>query len=448
MAPITPLPVALAGLAVGLARKETRYPPRGGIRPVIMDPPPAARPVATAVQLGLAAHNSPAHAKLRSTQVRARTAVDGNSVIARTDGAVPERELTTTRVMPTHLRSLVLPTVAVTLGFCAPGAAAADQTIAATPKPTGVAAGQGLVAYSAYDPAIRAYRLMIARRGTVEHASVRPSPTPFDVDVGPTQSGRAYLVYSRCESRDAPVPKGCDIYAYDPDSHRENRYGASSPSESDVHPTYWRGRVAFVRYYGSGEDPRPIVYTRRARSSRPSRRLPGLPARRCRGADGCGRVTGTIDELELYGDHLAETAFDITDIKFEPNQTEVRLVNVDSGRSEQVARRGSGESGQHFLGLSFRAGRLYAYLGCGGDTDGYQRGVGGAYRYRYSTGDWSHAASSKRLSAFAVSNLGTIDVAINAAGECGPIENAAPAPCQLVLREPPPSYRVLSRPPR
>jgi hypothetical protein len=346
-----------------------------------------------------------------------------------------------------RLRRAVPPALAVAL-LCAPGAARADQTIATTPRPTGVAAGQGLAAFSAYDPAIHAYRLMIARRGRVERASVRPSPTRFDVDVGPTKGGRAYLVYSRCESREGPVPRGCDIYAYDPDHNDENRYAASSPTESDVHPTYWRGRIAFVRYYGSGDDPRPIVYTRRARSPRPSQRLPGLPDRRCRGTAGCAQVTGTIDELELYGDHLAETAFDATHVTFEPNQTEVRLVNVDSGRSEQIARRGSGESGQHFLGLSFRAGRLYTYLGCGADTGGCQRGVGGAYRYRYSTGDWSRAPSSERLSAFAVSNLGTIDVGINAAGECGPIEGAPPAPCKLVLREPPPEYRAVSNAPR
>ena len=256
----------------------------------------------------------------------------------------------------------LLPALAALVLFVAPGAARADQTIDTTPRPTGVASGQGLVAYSAYDPAIHAYRLMIARDGHVERASVRPSPTPFDVDIGPTQSGRAYLVYSRCESRDTPVPKGCDIYAYDPDSHHENRYDASSPTESDVHPTYWRGRIAFVRYYGSGDDPRPIVYTRRAHSSQPSQRLPGLPADRCLKYAGCGPVTGTIDELELYGDHLAQTAATVSHVGYDRRQTEVRLVSVHSGRSQQIAARGSGESGQEFVGLSFRAGRLLYVL--------------------------------------------------------------------------------------
>ena len=340
-----------------------------------------------------------------------------------------------------------LPALAALVLFVAPGAARADQTIDTTPRPTGVASGQGLVAYSSYDPAIHAYRLMIARDGHVERASVRPSPTPFDVDVGPTQSGRAYLVYSRCESRDTPVPKGCDIYAYDPDSHHENRYDASSPTESDVHPTYWRGRIAFVRYYGSGDDPRPIVYTRRAHSSLPSQRLPGLPADRCLKYAGCGSVTGTVDELELYGDHLAQTAATVSHVGYDRRQTEVRLVNVHSGRSQQIAARGSGESGQEFVGLSFRAGQLYTYFTCHGDAGGCVHGIGGAFRYRYSTGDWSKAPRIAQLVAFSVSNLGTIDVLTNGARHCGPIDGS-PAPCRIVVRQPPPEYRATSRPPR
>ncbi|HEY7622309.1 MAG TPA: hypothetical protein VH834_21240 [Solirubrobacteraceae bacterium] len=128
----------------------------------------------------------------------------------------------------------------------------------------------------------------------------------------PTASGRADVVYSRCQSRSGAVPTGCDVYAYNPRTHRENRYRFSTASHSEVHPTYWDGRVAFVRYYGSSADPHPVVHTRRASSSRPSQRLPGLPRRRCIEHAGCGRVTGTVDALELYGDHLAQTAMTVS----------------------------------------------------------------------------------------------------------------------------------------
>ena len=216
-----------------------------------------------------------------------------------------------------------------------------------------------------------------------------PSPTSFDVDVGPTASGHAYVVYSRCEDRSTPVPKGCEIYAYDMRTGREHRYDASSPTESEAHPTYWAGRLVFVRYYGRlvfvryhgpDDDPRPVVYMRRARSSGTSQRLPGLPARRCLERNGCGSVTGTVDTLELYGSRLGQTASTVTHTRFDRRLTEVRLVDVKSGRSEQIASRGRGESGQEFIGPSLRIGRLYTYFTCHGDTGGCIHGIGGAYR--------------------------------------------------------------------
>jgi hypothetical protein len=151
------------------------------------------------------------------------------------------------------LRRLV--PMAATAVALAPAPAHADQTVARTARPTGLAAGQGLLAFSAYDPAVAGYRLMISRDGAVRPAAVAPNPTPFDVDVGPTESGHPYLVYSRCEDRSSPVPRGCDIYAYDPTTGRENRYEASTRSHSEVHPTYWRGRIAFGASCGSAAAP-------------------------------------------------------------------------------------------------------------------------------------------------------------------------------------------------
>jgi hypothetical protein len=329
----------------------------------------------------------------------------------------------------------------------APAGARADDTLARTARSTPVAAGQGLVAFSSYDPAIHAYRLMISRRGTVAAANVAPSPAPFDVDVGPTPSGRAYLVYSRCADRSAPVPQGCDIYAYDPDSGRENRYDHSSPSESDVHPTYWRGRIGFVRYYGSGDDPRPVVYTRAATASGPSRRLPGLPSRRCLERAGCGAVTGTVDELELYGDHLAETVHTVTHAGFDRRQTEVRLVNVGTERSQQIAARGVGESGQRFIGPAFAAGRLYTYFTCSGDPGGCLHGIGGYYRYRYSTGDWAKAAAATPLAGFAVSGRGTFVQPVDDGSGCARNDGSSTG-CAIVRRVPAPDYRPTARAPR
>lgn len=344
-----------------------------------------------------------------------------------------------------HARSLLrrLTPMAVVALALAPATAHADQTIARTARPTGLAAGEGLLAFSAYDPAVAGYRLMISRGGAVSAAAVAPSPTPFDVDVGPTESGRPYIVYSRCEDRSSPVPRGCDVYAYDPATGRENRYDVSTGGHSEVHPTYWRGRIAFVRYYGSGADPHPVVYTRPARSSKPSERLPALPARRCLVRGGCGEVTGTVDALELYGDHLAETVHTVTHADFDRRQTEVRLVGVDSGRSEQIAARGVGESGQRFIGPSFAAGRLYTYFTCSGDPGGCLHGIGGAYRYRYSTGQWAKDATATSLAGFAVSNLGTF---VQPVGEGRGCNRAPVAACAILELMPPPTYRPVEAP--
>jgi hypothetical protein len=162
---------------------------------------------------------------------------------------------------------------------------------------------------------------------------------------------------------------------------------------------------------------------------------------------GCGAVTGTVDALELYGDHLAETVHTVTHADFDRRQTEVRLVGVGSRRSEQVAARGVGESGQQFIGPSFSAGRLYTYFTCTGDPGGCLHGIGGAYRYRYRTGRWAKDASPTALAGFAVSDLGTFVQPMGEGNECGPA--GAPAKtCAVLKRVPPPAYRPLAEAPR
>jgi hypothetical protein len=184
---------------------------------------------------------------------------------------------------------------------------------------------------------------------------------------------------------------------------------------------------------------------RRARSSRAPERLPGLPDRRCLERRGCGPVTGTSDELELYGEHLAQTASTFTDVRFGRRLTELRLVDVETGRSEQIGARGAGESGQRFIGPSFDAGRLYTYFTCRGDTGGCVHGIGGAYRYRYSTGDWAKAPDARQLAGFAVQASGTYVQPVT--GACGR-PGSPGTPCAIVERVPAPDYRPTSRAPR
>jgi hypothetical protein len=144
-------------------------------------------------------------------------------------------------------------------------------------------------------------------------------------------------------------------------------------------------------------------------------------------------VTGTIDALELYGRRLAQTASTVTHARYDRRLTEVRLVDMKTGSSEQIASRGRGESGQEFIGPSFRNGRLYTYFTCHGDAGGCVHGVGGAYRSRYSTGEWSKAPSTEQLAGFGVSIGGTITSSGNGV---------------VSRRYPPPDCRHMSRAPR
>jgi hypothetical protein len=158
-------------------------------------------------------------------------------------------------------------------------------------------------------------------------------------------------------------------------------------------------------------------------------------------------VTGTLDELELYGEHLAQTASTVSHLGYDRRETELRLVDIDTGRSQQIGARGTGESGQAFIGPSFRAGRLYTYFTCHGDGGGCIHGIGGAYRYRYSTGQWSKAPDTSQLAAFGVSYIGTLELRANIPGGCGAID-APPSACHISVARPAPEYRRTSRPPR
>lgn len=342
---------------------------------------------------------------------------------------------------------------AAALALLAPSAQAADTTLARLAASTTISAGSGIVLHSAYDKATKRYSLMqISNYGdgtTSTRVPIASSPTPFDADVGPTSSGHPFYVYERCEKSNEA---SCDIYAFNPKTGREQRSKASDPKHAEHHATYWKGRLAFVRDYGTANDPRQIVYQRPDPSSRHSTRLPGLPARRCSRA-GCSKVTGTIDALELQGSHLAQTAFSTREIplgggdSYESSTAELRLVDADTGRSKQLSGRGSGEAGQNWSAVSFDRGRLYAYFACFGDSSGCSTKNAGAYRYDYVKDRWALAGSTARLEGFAVDG-DTYELATNIAGGCGPVDgpDTENATCDLVRKQPNLAYAPTKAP--
>lgn len=333
------------------------------------------------------------------------------------------------------------------LAVLAPPAHADDVTLARLADSTSISAGEGIVLYSAYEKATKQYRLMeISNPGdgsTPTPVPVPPSPTPFNADVGPTASGHPFFVYERCEKGD---DASCDIYTFNPRTGREQRSKSSDPKHGEQQVTYWKGRLAFVRDYGTEKRSKQVVYQRPDPRSRRSTRLPGLPARRCT-RSGCSKVDGVVDGLELFGTHLAQTAFSTrkvslgADGSYDSETAELRLVDVETGRSQQLSGRGSGEAGQAWSDVSFDRGRLYAYFACYGDPSGCSTENAGAYRYDYVRDRWAISGSTTPLDGFAVGDNATFELAINVAGGCGPVDGPETnATCKLVRKQPKLSY--------
>jgi hypothetical protein len=127
----------------------------------------------------------------------------------------------------------------------APAASASPTVLAKELRPSQVAAWNGTVAWSSYDPEAKAYRLMVSRDGGAPEAvPVDPSPRPFDVDLGTNRSGSTTAVYTRCDDGD----HGCDVYRVVLASGREERLDKiSSPLWDERSPTIFRGEIAFIR---------------------------------------------------------------------------------------------------------------------------------------------------------------------------------------------------------
>lgn len=305
------------------------------------------------------------------------------------------------------LRLTALLTFACVLATAAP--ALAETTVFTTARRTGLSAGSGVLVYSAWDDQAKVYRLMQRVGGLSTAVPVSPSPRPFQADVGPTTSGHAFYVYSRCED----AADSCDLYVFNPKTGVEQRSQASDGQHDDLLPTYWKGRLAFVRDYGTRDRPRQIVYNRPNGTTSRSERLPGLPSKRCDKGQ-CVDPHGGFEALELYGDKLVQvarsddaetsaTSFkDKTPKAFPRTGIELRLVDRGLRRSRRLARSGQGEGAQDFSGVAFDRGRLYAGFTCLAGSCG--RLKAGIYRYAYADDRWALAKESAQSYGLAVDN--------------------------------------------
>jgi hypothetical protein len=141
----------------------------------------------------------------------------------------------------TNLRTILLTAVAAGAAL-APAAAAqgAPTTLAVEQAPTRVAAWNGTVMWSHFDPATKTYSLVKSVDGGAPlPVGVAPrSDGPFDVDLGTNRIGQTYAVYTR----------GGDIYRLNVARGSEAKLTKlSSPALAERDPTIQRGRIAFIR---------------------------------------------------------------------------------------------------------------------------------------------------------------------------------------------------------
>ena len=139
---------------------------------------------------------------------------------------------------------LSLLTAALTAAVLAPGAAAqgAPTTLAVEQAPTPVAAWDGTVMWSRFDPATETYTLVKSVDGGAATAvGVAPrTSAPFDIDLGTNRAGSTYAVYTRDDG---------DIYRLNVATGRETKLDRlSSPHQVERSPTIQRGEIAFIRH--------------------------------------------------------------------------------------------------------------------------------------------------------------------------------------------------------
>jgi len=334
----------------------------------------------------------------------------------------------------TRRRALPVLPLLIALGASAP-ASAADTVVAQLPRPSKIRTYAGVQVFSLFDGS--AYRLAIRRNGAVEPLAVAPSRAPFDVDIGPDRQGRPELVYTRCKveipSEETNLNRRCDLYVLSLAGGGERPVRGANTAANEFAPTLWKGRIAFARA-AKGRD-RPVVYTTDpgAPRSRPAQRLPGVPSR----ARGQRAIGGSVDELELQGNRLAQ----IVSFVAEGQLSDVRLVDTSDRSTQRLARVGVGEGGQFFTGVGFADGYLawaFSWVAGGGEL------VPGVYRDRLSTGELARAAFPRLLSfqvvgfaPFAANGAYMIDADLPTDGGCGELQGTPmPRECQLVRATP------------
>jgi hypothetical protein len=133
--------------------------------------------------------------------------------------------------------------------------AAAEERLATESAPFTADAYGDVIAWSAYDPVARTYRLALLRDGARVDPAVAASSQPFDLDVGPGPDGAPLVVYARAGN----------LFQYDPAAGAEQPLAEVNTPRVERNPSINRSALGFVREARGG---RPVVYLRRHGTTR------------------------------------------------------------------------------------------------------------------------------------------------------------------------------------
>jgi hypothetical protein len=213
-----------------------------------------------------------------------------------------------------RLRSSLL-TAAVAGAVLAPAATAqgAPATLAVEQAPTRVAAWDGTVMWSRFDPAAKTYSLVKSVDGGAPVPVGVPARagTPFDVDLGTSRSGATFAVYTR----------DGDIYRLNVATGSETKIEQlSSPTKGERDPTIMRGEIAFIRRSGGRDELRIGSTTGGSKGSR-------LLVR-----------TREMVSAELGPRHIAY----VVSVPSEWRELNLRIRNLRTGADRKVYRAASG----------------------------------------------------------------------------------------------------------
>lgn len=256
----------------------------------------------------------------------------------------------------------VATTAALALLSC--GSSQADLTLAGgLPQAPKVSAAGDAFAWSVFEPATQAWRLVVRRAGTTQVLPIAGRSAPFDVDLGDDGHGDLVASYSRCSAQPQSVepPHGCRLYYYDFATGAERPIAvANAPGYSQFDPSMAAGRVAFARIedrrrVGAGN--RVRIYIQSLAGGQP-RRLPS-------GLENDNPRTGPT-ALDLSATALAFSWDAQGATAFEPFSMATSQVTVDdlsgahAGAQTLVALVTSGEvSAAEELSPTLTAGAVY-----------------------------------------------------------------------------------------